>query len=164
MDALLHSSGQAGQEASEGLIPCLNAREEATQSLVNHGWQRLYSALTPHRASVTLLDPSESLQISLQIPIDEGEGLGGDWDLWIEACNRQLSVPLRLWLEEQGVERMTLCRLSGIGEQSMAQPLDLKAMLQVARWLQDPIETIEALAKAHSSQLVLHLAGLGPNS
>ena len=46
----------------------------------------------------------------------------------------------------------------------MAQPLDLKAMLQVARWLQDPIATIEAIAKAHGSQLVLHLAGLGPNS
>ena len=37
-------------------------------------------------------------------------------------------------------------------------------MLQVARWLQGPIETIEQLAKANNSQLVLHLAGLGLNS
>lgn len=164
MDALLHPSEQADPQAPERLIPWLQAREEATRSLVDHGWQRLYSALTPHRASVTLLDPSESLQISLQIPLEDGEDDGADWDLWIEACNRQLSIPLRLWLEEQGVERMTLCRLSGTSDPSMAQPLDLKAMLQVARWLQDPIATIEAIAKAHGSQLVLHLAGLGPNS
>ncbi|QNI94138.1 hypothetical protein SynA15127_01056 [Synechococcus sp. A15-127] len=61
-------------------------------------WRLLYTGLTPLRASVTQLDPSENLQISLQIPLtDDVE----DWDLWIEACNRQLSVPLRQWLEEQ---------------------------------------------------------------
>jgi len=37
-------------------------------------------------------------------------------------------------------------------------------MLQVARWLQGPIQEIEQLARDHHSQLVLHLAGLGPNS
>lgn len=163
MDARLHPSGQADPQASEGLIPWLNAREEATRSLVDHGWQRLYSSITAHRASITLLDPSESLQISLQIPLEQDEGVAADWDLWIEACNSQLSIPLRLWLEEQGVERTTLCRLSGVADASMAQPLDLKAMLQVARWLENPIAAIEAIAKLHDSQLVLHLAGLGPN-
>ena len=37
-------------------------------------------------------------------------------------------------------------------------------MLQVARRLQRSIEAIETLAEANGSQLVLHLAGLGPNS
>ena len=60
-------------------------------------WRLLYTGLTPLRASVTQLDPSENLQISLQIPLtDDVE----DWDLRIEACNRQLSVPLRQGLEE----------------------------------------------------------------
>ena len=70
----------------------LALREQAAQPLLNSGWTLLYSGLTPLRASVTLLDPSESLQISLQIPIGE---VDKDWDLWLEACNRQLSAPLR---------------------------------------------------------------------
>ena len=160
MDALLHPSGQADQQASESLVPWLNAREEAVQSLVNHGWQRLYSALTPHRASVTLLDPSESLQISLQIPTGE---TAQDWELWLEACNRQLSVPLRQWLESQGIEKSTLSRLTG-NHPSGQDALKLSNMLQVARLLQRSIEAIETLAEANGSQLVLHLAGLGPNS
>ena len=57
----------------------LALREQATESLRNNGWRLLYTGLTPLRASVTLLDPSESLQISLQIPLtDDVE----DWDLW----------------------------------------------------------------------------------
>ena len=61
----------------------LALREQATESLRNNGWRLLYKGVTPLRASVTLLDPSESLQISLQIPLtDDVE----DWDLWIEAC------------------------------------------------------------------------------
>ena len=63
----------------------LALREQAAQPLLNSGWTLLYSGLTPLRASVTLLDPSESLQISLQIPIGE---VDKDWDLWLEACNR----------------------------------------------------------------------------
>ncbi|AII44896.1 hypothetical protein KR49_00230 [Synechococcus sp. KORDI-49] len=138
----------------------LALREQATESLRNNGWRLLYTGLTPLRASVTLLDPSESLQISLQIPLtDDVE----DWDLWIEACNRQLSVPLRQWLEEQGVEQSTLSRMSG-SSNGTAEPLRLSNMLQVARWLQGPIDQIEQLAEQNQCQVVLHLAGLGPNS
>ena len=138
----------------------LALREQAAQPLLNSGWTLLYSGLTPLRASVTLLDPSESLQISLQIPIGE---VDKDWDLWLEACNRQLSAPLRQWLESQGVEQTTLSRLTG-AEQGGEEPLKISNMLQVARWLQSPIEAIEALAESNGSQLVLHLAGLGTNS
>jgi|TARA_A100001011_G_scaffold3432_1_gene3995 hypothetical protein len=138
----------------------LALREQAAQPLLNSGWTLLYSGLTPLRASVTLLDPSESLQISLQIPIGE---VDKDWDLWLEACNRQLSAPLRQWLESQGIEQTTLSRLTG-AEQGGEEPLKISNMLQVARWLQSPIEAIEALAESNGSQLVLHLAGLGTNS
>ena len=109
---------------------------------------------------MTLLDPSESLQISLQIPTGE---TADDWDLWLEACNRQLSVPLRQWLESQGIEQTTLSGLTG-AEQGGQEPLKISNMLQVARWLQSPIEAIEALAESNGSQLVLPLAGLGTNS
>ena len=138
----------------------LALREQAAQPLLNSGWTLLYSGLTPLRASVTLLDPSESFQISLQIPIEE---VDKDWDLWLEACNRQLSAPLRQWLESQGIEQTTLSRLTG-AEQGGEEPLKISNMLQVARWLQSPIEAIEALAESNGSQLVLHLAGLGTNS
>ncbi|QNJ17216.1 hypothetical protein SynA1840_01678 [Synechococcus sp. A18-40] len=138
----------------------LALREQAAQPLLNSGWTLLYSGLSPLRASVTLLDPSESLQISLQIPIGE---VDKDWDLWLEACNRQLSAPLRQWLESQGIEQTTLSRLTG-AEQGGEEPLKISNMLQVARWLQSPIEAIEALAESNGSQLVLHLAGLGTNS
>ena len=138
----------------------LALREQAAQPLLNSGWTLLYSGLTPLRASVTLLDPSESLQISLQIPIGE---VDKDWDLWLEACNRQLSAPLRQWLESQGIEQTTLSRLTG-AEQGGEEPLKISNMLQVARWLQSPIEAIEALAESNGFQLVLHLAGLGTNS
>ena len=138
----------------------LALREQAAQPLLNSGWTLLYSGLTPLRASVTLLDPSESLQISLQIPIGE---VDKDWDLWLEACNRQLSAPLRQWLESQGIEQTTLSLLTG-ADPGGQEPLKISNMLQVARWLQSPIEAIEALAESNGSQLVLHLAGLGTNS
>ena len=141
-------------------IERLALREQAAQPLLNSGWTLLYSGLTPSRASVTLLDPSESLQISLQIPIEE---VNKDWDLWLEACNRQLSAPLRQWLESQGIEQTTLSRLTG-ADPGGQEPLKISNMLQVARWLQSPIEAIEALAESNGSQLVLHLAGLGTNS
>ena len=70
----------------------LAIRDQASQPLLASGWKLLYSGLTPSTASETLLDPSESLQISLQIPIGEE---AEDWDHWLEACNRQLNVPLR---------------------------------------------------------------------
>jgi len=164
VESLIEPSQTVDQPSAGELMPWLDTREEATRSLVDNGWQRLYSAITPRRASVTLLDPSESLQISLQIPVDSDSDASGDWDLWIEACHKQLSLPLRTWLEEQGLERSTLSRLSGTERTQGEEPLDLKTMLQVARWLQGPIETIEQLAKANNSQLVLHLAGLGLNS
>ena len=63
----------------------LALREQAAQPLLESGWTLLYSSLTTSRASVTLLDPSESLQISLQIPTGE---TAEDWELWLEACNR----------------------------------------------------------------------------
>ena len=138
----------------------LALREQAAQPLLESGWTLLYSGLTPSRASVTLLDPSESLQISLQIPTGE---TAEDWELWLEACNRQLSVPLRQWLESQGIEQSTLSRLTG-NQPTGQDALKISNMLQVARWLQSSIEAIETLAEANGSQLVLHLAGLGPNS
>ena len=143
-------------EESVLTIGRLALREQATQPLLNGGWTLLYSGLTPSRASVTLLDPSESLQI----PIGE---VDEDWDIWLEACNRQLSAPLRQWLESQGIEQTTLSRLTG-AEPGGQEPLKISNMLQVARWLQSPIEAIEALAESNGSQLVLHLAGLGTNS
>ena len=141
-------------------VEMLALRDQATQTLVNSGWTLLYSGLTPLRASITLLDPSESLQISLQIPLAEHDQ---DWDLWLEACNRQLSVPLRRWLESQGIEQATLSRLTG-AESNGQDALKISNMLQVARWLQGPIEAIDEMAEVHGSQLVLHLAGLGANS
>ena len=138
----------------------LDRREKAAKALQQNGWTLLYTGLTSKRASVTLLDPSESLQISLQIPTgDESQ----DWDLWLEACQQQLSLPMRQWLESQGVEHASLSRRTGAatgGEQT----LKLSNMLQVARWLQEPISQIEQLAEESGSQVVLHLAGLGPNS
>ena len=142
------------------MVRQLDRREKATKALQRNGWMLLYTGLTSQRASVTLLDPSESLQISLQIPIvDECE----DWNLWLEACQSQLSQPLSQWLEAQGVEQSTPNRLSGVGSGG-EQPMKLSNMLQVARWLQEPIGQIEQLADESGSQLVLHLAGLGPNS
>ena len=138
----------------------LALREEAAQPLLKSGWTLLYSGLIPSRASVTLLDPSESLQINLQIPTGE---TAEDWELWLEACNRQLSVPLRQWLESQGIEQSTLRRLTG-NHPSGQDALKISNMLQVAHWLQNPIEAIETLAETNGSQLVLHLAGLGPSS
>ena len=138
----------------------LALRDQASQPFLNSGWTLLYSGLTPSRACMTLLDPSESLQISLQIPTGE---TAEDWELWLEACNRQLSVPLRQWLESQGIEQSTLSRLTG-NHPSGQDALKISKMLQVARWLQNPIEAIETLAETNGSKLVLHLAGLGPNS
>ena len=141
-------------------VEMLALRDQATQTLVNSGWTLLYSGLTPLRASITLLDPSESLQISLQIPLAEHDQ---DWDLWLEACRTQLSAPLRRWLEDQGIEQATLTRLTGTTAPGL-EPLKLSNMLQVSRWLQGPINEIERLAESRGGQLVLHLAGLGPNS
>ena len=138
----------------------LDRRERAAKALQQNGWTLLYTGLAGNRASVTLLDPSESLQISLQIPTNDDSQ---DWDLWLEACQRQLSLPLRQWLESHGVERATLSRITG-SESGAEQQLKLSNMLQVARWLQGPIGQIEQLADESGSQLVLHLAGLGPNS
>ena len=42
--------------------------------------------------------------------------------------------------------------------------MGLKQMLDVARWLQGPIAEIERMALASGNQLVLQLAGSGPNS
>ena len=72
-------------------------------------------------------------------------------------------MPLRQWLESQGIEQSTLSRLTG-NHPSDQDALKISNMLQVARWLQNPIEAIETLAETNGSQLVLHLAGLGPNS
>lgn len=160
MVTLSPSTAAREEEQAPQMVRQLDRREQATKALQRNGWTLLYTGLTSHRASVTLLDPSESLQISLQIPIgDESE----DWNLWLEACQRHLSQPLRQWLEAQGVEQATLSRLSGVGS-SGEQSLKLSNMLQVARWLQEPIGQIEQLADESGSQLVLHLAGLGPNS
>lgn len=145
--------------ASTDSLPCLDLRDQAARTLIGQGWQLLYSGSTPQRVTTTLLDPSASLQISLQIPVDQDD----DWNLWLEACHHQLSAPLRDWLQSLGVEHSRLSRLSGL-ERGVDHALDLNAMLQVARWLQGPIQEIEQLAREHNSQLVLHLAGLGPNS
>jgi len=138
----------------------LALRDQASQPLLNNGWILLYTGLTDDRASVTLLDPSESLQISLQIPLGD---TSPDWDLLLEACHRQLSLPLRDWLASQGIEGTSLSRLTG-AVSSGDEPLKLSNMLQVARWLEGPIQDIESMAEASGCQLVLHLAGLGPNS
>ncbi|NDD44536.1 MAG: hypothetical protein EBZ29_00430 [Synechococcaceae bacterium WB9_4xC_028] len=147
-----------GPDSTASLLS-LDLRDQAARTLIGQGWQLLYSGSTPQRVTTTLLDPSESIQISLQIPDHHDD----DWNLWLEACHHQLSAPLRDWLQSLGVEQGTLSRLSGL-ENRVNHALDLSAMLQVARWLQGPIQEIEQLARDHNSQLVLHLAGLGPNS
>ncbi|MFM1899979.1 MAG: hypothetical protein RLZZ216_555 [Cyanobacteriota bacterium] len=147
-----------GPDSTASLLS-LDLRDQAARTLIGQGWQLLYSGSTPQRVTTTLLDPSESIQISLQIPVHHDD----DWNLWLEACHHQLSAPLRDWLQSLGVEQGTLSRLSGL-ENRVNHALDLSAMLQVARWLQGPIQEIEQLARDHNSQLVLHLAGLGPNS
>ena len=160
MVTLSASTAAREEEQAPQMVRQLDRREQATKALQRNGWTLLYTGLTSHRASVTLLDPSESLQISLQIPTGE---TAQDWELWLEACNRQLSVPLRQWLESQGIEKSTLSRLTG-NHPSGQDALKLSNMLQVARWLQGPIDQIEQLAEQNQCQVVLHLAGLGPNS
>ena len=104
------------------------------------GWQVLFRLSDGKRvSSTTLLHPSERLQVTLQIPFDDD---GSDWILWLEECGEMHAS------------------LSG----ALAQPMKLRTMLDVARWLQGPIEEIEAMALANGTQLVLQLAGSGPNS
>ena len=114
--------------------------EQATGAFEKGGWQVLFRLSDGKRvSSTTLLHPSERLQGTLQIPFEED---GSDWMLWLEACGE---IP---------------ASLSG----ALAQPMKLRTMLDVARWLQGPIEEIEAMALASGTQLVLQLAGSGPNS
>lgn len=117
----------------------LALREQAAGAFEKGGWQVLFRLSGGNRVSATLLDPSERLQVTLQIPSEDD---GSDWMLWLEACGEMPAS------------------LSG----ALAQPMNLRAMLDVARWLQGPIEEIEAMALASGTQLVLQLAGSGPNS
>jgi hypothetical protein len=117
----------------------LSLREQAASVFQKGGWQMLFRCSGGNRVSATLLDPSERLQVTLQIPVEDD---GNDWVLWLEACG-ETPVSLSAALKEQ---------------------LGLKQMLDVARWLQGPIAEIERMALASGNQLVLHLAGSGPNS
>ena len=138
----------------------LALREQAAQPLLNSGWTLLYSGLTPLGASSPCWIRVKAFRSASRFRTGE---TADDWDLWLEACNRQLSVPLRQWLESQGIEQTTLSRLTG-ADPGGEKPLKISNMLQVARWMESPIETIEALAESNRSQLVLHLAGLEANS
>ena len=122
------------------MVRPLALREQATGAFEKGGWQVLFRLSDGKRvSSTTLLHPSERLQVTLQIPFDDD---GSDWILWLEACGEMPAS------------------LSG----ALAQPMKLRTMLDVARWLQGPIEEIEAMALANGTQLVLQLAGSGPNS
>ena len=102
--------------------------EQATGAFEKGGWQVLFRLSDGKRvSSTTLLHPSERLQVTLQIPFEED---GSDWMLWLEACGE---IP---------------ASLSG----ALAQPMTLRTMLDVARWLQGPIEEIEAMALATGRQ------------
>ena len=113
------------------MVKTLALREQATGAFEKGGWQVLFRFSDVKRvSSTTLLHPSERLQVTLQIPVD---GDGSDWVLWLEACGE------------------TPASLTG----ALAQPMKLRTMLDVARWLQGPIEEIEAMALANGTQLVL---------
>lgn len=139
----------------------LGLRDQLIQPLLSGGWLPLYATICDRHISATLLDPSETLQVSLRVPLstDPQEGLH-DWDLWLEASDQTLSTPLREWLEQRG-ETSAVIRLTG---QPDPTQLDLAGMVRIAQWLQKPIATIECLARSAGSQLVLHLAGYGPLS
>jgi hypothetical protein len=131
---------QPGTHVKSAMVRPLALREQATGAFEKGGWQVLFCFSDGMRvSSTTLLDPSERLQVTLQIPFEED---GSDWMLWLEACGEMPAS------------------LSG----ALAQPMKLRTMLDVARWLQGPIEEIEAMALASGTQLVLQLAGSGPNS
>ncbi len=135
MVTLSPSTAAREEEQAPQMVRQLDRREQATKALQRNDWTPLYTGLTSHRASVTLLDPSESLQISLQIPIgDESE----DWNLWLEACQRR---------------RIKGGTIPEAVEHGSGGPLASGSIGQ-----------IEQLADESGSQLVLHLAGLGPNS
>lgn len=114
-------------------------RDQAATLFERGGWQVLFRFSGGNRFSVTLLDPSERLQVTLEIPCSDD---GSDWTLWLEACSEIPST------------------LSG----ALAQPMGLRQMLDVARWLEGPISEIERMALNAESQLVLQIAGTGPNS
>ncbi|QEY31326.1 hypothetical protein EVJ50_02745 [Synechococcus sp. RSCCF101] len=118
------------------VVSVLQLRDMAAAPFISQGWSRLYAISTSERISVTLLDPSERLQLTLQLPL---AGDSTDWDLWLEACEGALPA-------------------------AMGQPLRLSDMVDVARWLQGPIRQIEEVALASGAQVVLHMAGLGPGS
>ncbi len=114
-------------------------RDQAATLFERGGWQVLFRCSGGNRLSATLLDPSERLQVTLEIPSSDD---GSDWILWLEAC---AEIP------------------TTVGG-ALAQPMGIKQMLDVARWLEGPISEIERMALKAESQLVLQIAGTGPNS
>jgi hypothetical protein len=117
----------------------LSLREQAANVFQKGGWQMLFRCSGGNRVSATLLDPSERLQVTLQIPVEDD---GNDWVLWLEACGE---TPVS-------------------SNAALMEPMGLRQMLDVASWLQGPIAEIERMALASGNQLVLQLAGSGPNS
>ena len=148
------------QSADNAIQPTHVLRDKAAEALLETGWTLLYSGVTPRRTSVTLLDPSQRLQITLQIPLTEDDQ---DWDLWLEGCADRSSEPLQAMLQAEAVMPTTHSRLPAKAS-LVEKGIGVSDMIQVARWLEDPIEQIERLAEHGGGQLVVHLAGLGPNS
>jgi hypothetical protein len=90
-------------EAVKVAVQRLALRDQLMKPLLAGGWRQLYASIGPRHLSCTLLDPSDTLQVSLRVPLETDTEEGpSDWDLWLEACDRVLSAPLRAWLEEQG--------------------------------------------------------------
>ena len=147
-------------------------RDWAAQQFEAQGWTLLHEASGPASFTSTLLDPSNRIQLTLQIPRADTFSEGGetscdDWKLWIEANSEGLvgttaeTLLRELAVNAQNPELSALARLS--------QPITQRAlttadMLEVTQRLQSQISRIEQKAIAEGSQLLLLLAGDGPNA
>jgi hypothetical protein len=101
-------------EAVKVAVQRLALRDQLMKPLLAGGWRQLYVSIGPRHISCTLLDPSDTLQVSLRVPLETDPVEGpSDWDLWLEACDRVLSAPLRAWLEGPIAAIEGLARNSG---------------------------------------------------
>ena len=148
-----------------------DVRDWAARQFEAQGWTLLYEYTGLEFFSSTLIDPSNRIQLTLQIPRTSGSRGGGeqstdDWKLWIEANSEGLAMPAETLLRElaastNSTEFSSLARLA---KPITERALTTAEMLDIARRLQSQISRIEQKAIAEGSQLLLHLAGDGPNA
>lgn len=151
--------------------PRQGTRDWAAGQFESQGWTLLYEYSGLESFSSTLVDPSNRIQITLQIPRSRTSGGDGDantadWKLWIEANSEGLAVPAETVLRELA-ETTGSTRLSALAR--LSRPFTERAlttadMLDITQRLQSQISRIEQKALAEGSQLLIHLAGDGPNA